>query len=72
VGFKWEFERGTNGWAAVLDGRTVAEVVPYGPSSPPYWVGWIHGNERVKGRFATRQQAETAVELTLRGEVTAS
>ena len=69
---KWESHRGTDGWAAVLDGRIVAEVVPYGSHSRPYWVGWIRGSERVTGRFATRQQAESAVEGALRAEQTAS
>jgi hypothetical protein len=65
---RWELHRGTDGWAAILHDRIVAEVVPYGPSNRPYWVGWIHGNERVKGRFATRQLAEIAVEYALRTE----
>jgi hypothetical protein len=67
----WELHRGTDGWAAVVDGRIVAEVVPYGRGAP-YWVGWVGGSERVKGRYATRQQAQKAVEVALWGERSAS
>jgi hypothetical protein len=48
----------------------LAEVVPYGSRLRPYWVGWIRGSERVRGRFATRDQAQMAVESAIRVEST--
>jgi hypothetical protein len=65
---RWEQHQGGDGWAAMLDTRIVAEVVPYGYRTRPYWVGWIHGKERLRGRYITRQEAEIAVEVALHNE----
>jgi hypothetical protein len=47
----------------MVDGRLVAEVVPYGRIDRPYWAAWI-GQRRV-GNYATDTDAKAALEQRL-------
>ncbi len=63
VNIRWRQHYTGQNWDALIDGRVVAEVVPYGRTSNRYWTAWI-GQRRI-GNYPTDTEAKRAVERHL-------
>jgi hypothetical protein len=61
VKIRWrQYHKGQK-WVATVDGKLVAEVVPYGIASRRYWAAWV-GRKRIDN-CPTDIDAKAAVEL---------
>jgi hypothetical protein len=60
---RWRQHYVGQNWSATVDGKIVAEVVPYGRPGSQYWAAWV-GHDRIDN-CATDTEAKAAVERFL-------
>jgi hypothetical protein len=61
----WHQRRFGTRWVAMVDGRIVGDLIPYGRMKAPRWIALVR-RQRI-GHYATLDDAKAAVEAALTG-----